>query len=82
MLLTAFVSRLINPKAKSPRITHLIMKILVNFKKKLTVTFTSEANERECYKLSYAELDTGLRKYLRKYVSAEDKILAIKQAHN
>ena len=57
-------------------------KYSVSFKKKLTVTFTSEANEKGSYKLSYAELDTGLRKYLRKYVSAEDKILAIKQAQN
>lgn len=57
-------------------------KYSVSFKKKLIVTFTSDTNEKGSYKLSYAELDTGLRKYLRKYVSAEDKILAIKEAHN
>ena len=52
----------------------------VSFKKKLTITFTSNTNTKENYKISYEELDSILRIFLRKYVAIEDKILAIKEA--
>ncbi len=45
---------------------------------KLSVVFNSNTQGKRKYKISYKDVDMIVRKYLRKYVSAEDKILAIK----
>lgn len=65
---------------KPPYYTPDYEKYSVSFKKKLTITFTSNTNTKENYKISYEELDSILRIFLRKYVAIEDKILAIKEA--
>lgn len=62
-----------------PLCTYLYADYSVSFKKKIVVKFVTDTKKKETYKVSYYELDKALRKYLRKYVSTEDKIIAIKE---
>lgn len=65
-----------------PLYTYLYADYSVSFKKKLIVKFVTDTKENQSYKISYDELDKALRKYLRKYVSTEDKIIAIKESQS
>lgn len=62
-----------------PILTYFNSDYSVAFKKKLVFKLTTDTKKKEAYKISYYELDKALRKYLRKFVSTEDKIIAIKE---
>lgn len=65
-----------------PFYTYLYSEYSIQFKNKLIVKFVTDTHEKETYRITYKELDDAIRKFLRKYVSAEDKILAIKESEH
>ena len=62
-----------------PLLTYYNSDYSLSFKKKLVFKLTTDTKKKEVYKISYYELDKAIRKYLRKFVSTEDKIIAIKE---
>lgn len=70
----------LSEESNTPVCTYLEAKYTISFKKKLTVKLLTDTNEKETYKISYTELDSALRQFLRKYALIEDIIIAIKES--